>query len=66
MADVRNIEGLRWLAEVQVSHAAQWALERLTELLGAIDGEQRHGGRHHDSTCPVCIALKKIREPNVA
>lgn len=29
MADVRNIEGLRWLAEVQGSDAAKWALEQL-------------------------------------
>lgn len=32
MADVRNIEGLRWLAEVQQSHAAQWALGEIERL----------------------------------
>lgn len=63
MAEVGNIEGLRSLAEVQQSDAAKWALDRLTELLSSIDSEQRHGGRHHDSTCPVCVAVKKMREP---
>lgn len=36
MADVRNIEGLRWLAEVQQSHAAQWALEQFEWMQRAI------------------------------
>lgn len=35
MADVRNIEGLLWLAEVQQSDAAKWALERITKLEAA-------------------------------
>lgn len=34
--DARNIEGLRWLAEVQSSHAAQWALEQFEWMQRAI------------------------------